>query len=175
MKGVATRYPKYDAGAGTVIDLARRINGCVVGGIGAPKLAPESDDLLGLEAYLAMQSRGMPMNVSIEGPAHATWEKGRDLYFTRIGQLNMACTGCHDASWGKTLLAETVSQGQPTGWPAYRLEWQRPGSLQRRLRACFNGVRAAMPPFGSPDLVALELYLAWRAQGLPMESPAVRR
>ena len=175
MKGVAARYPRYDAGAGEVIDLSRRINGCVVGGLGAKRLDAESDDLLGLEAYVALQSRGMPMNVSIEGAAHATWEKGRALYFTRIGQLNLACTNCHDASWGKTLLAETVSQGQPTGWPAYRLEWQRPGSLQRRLRACFNGVRAAMPPYGSPDLVALELYLAWRAQGLPMEAPAVRR
>lgn len=175
MKGVAARYPKYDAGAGQVIDLARRINGCVVGGLGAPKLAPESDDLLGLEAYLALQSRGMPVEVSIEGPAHATWEAGRDLYFKRIGQLDLACTNCHDASWGKTLLNETVSQGQPTAWPAYRLEWQRPGSLQRRLRACFNGVRAAMPAFGSPDLVALELYLAWRARGLPLEAPGVRR
>ena len=175
MKGVAAHYPRYDAGAGTVIDLSRRINGCIEGGLGAKKLDAESDDLLALEAYLAQQSRGMPVNVSIEGPAHAVWEKGRDLYFTRIGQLDLACTNCHDASWGKTLLAETVSQGQPTGWPAYRLEWQRPGSLQRRLRACFNGVRAAMPPFGSPDLVALELYLAWRAQGLPMEAPGVRR
>ncbi len=175
MKGVAARYPRYDAGAGEVIDLSRRINGCIVGGLGAKKLDVESDDLLGLEAYIALQSRGMPMEVSIEGPAHATWEKGRDLYFTRVGQLNLACTHCHDASWGKTLLAETISQGHPTGWPAYRLEWQRPGSLQRRLRACFNGVRAAMPPFGSPDLVALELYLAWRAKGLPMEAPGVRR
>jgi sulfur-oxidizing protein SoxA len=175
MKGVAARYPRYDAASGEVIDLARRINGCVAGNLGAPKLEAESDDLLGLEAYVALQSRGMPMNVSVEGPAHATWEKGRELYFARIGQLNLACTHCHDACWGKTLRAETLSLGQPTGWPAYRLEWQRPGSLQRRLRACFNGVRAAMPPFGSPDLVALELYLAWRAQGHPLEAPAVRR
>lgn len=175
MKGVAAGYPKYDAGAGQVIDLGRRINGCVAGGIGAPKLAYESDELLGLEAYIALQSRGMPVEVSIEGPAHATWEAGRELYFKRIGQLGLACTSCHDASWGKTLLAEVISQGQPTGWPAYRFEWQRPGSLQRRLRACFNGVRAAMPAFGSPDLVALELYLAWRARGLPLEAPAVRR
>ena len=175
MKGVAARYPRYDVGAGRVIDLEGRINGCIVGGVGLPRLADESDDLLALSAYVAMQSRGMPMEASIEGPAHATWEAGRDLYFTRIGQLNLACTDCHDASWGRTLLAERISQGHPTGWPAYRLEWQRPGSLQRRLRACFNGVRAEMPPYGSPDLVALELYLAWRARGLPMEAPGVRR
>ena len=105
----------------------------------------------------------------------ATWEKGRDLYFTRIGQMNMACTGCHDANWGKRLYAETISQGHPTGWPAYRNEWQHPGTLERRLRACFFGVRAELPPYGDPDMIALELYLAWRAQGLAMEAPGVRR
>jgi hypothetical protein len=35
--------------------------------------------------------------------------------------------------------------------------------------------RAEMPAFGSDDLVALELFLAWRAQGLAMEAPGVRR
>jgi sulfur-oxidizing protein SoxA len=175
MKGVAARYPRWDTGLGRVVNLGERINACVTGQQGVPKLAAESDELLALEAYIARQSRGMALVVTIDGPAHATWEAGRALYFTRIGQLNLACTQCHDQNWGRTLLAETVSQGHPTGWPAYRLEWQRAGSLERRLRACFNGVRAAMPSYGSSDLVALELYLAWRAGGLPLESPGVRR
>jgi sulfur-oxidizing protein SoxA len=31
-------------------------------------------------------------------------------------------------------------------------------------------------PFGagSPEYIALELYLAWRGNGLPIETPAVR-
>ncbi len=175
MKGVAARYPRYDAALGRVVDLQDRINACVEGRQRGARLAYESDELLGLGAYVALQSRGMPQAVAIDGPARATWEAGRALFFQRVGQLNLACHQCHDASWGKTLLAEPISQGQPTGWPAYRLEWQRPGSLQRRLRACFNGVRADMPAFGSAELIALELYLAWRAAGLPMESPGVRR
>jgi sulfur-oxidizing protein SoxA len=174
MKGVAARYPRYDPSLGRVVDLEQRIDACAEAMTGT-RLAHESDELLGLSAYVALQSRGMPLKVSIDGPARKTWEAGRDLYFARIGQLNLACTSCHDASWGKTLLAEAISQGHPTGWPAYRLEWQRPGSIERRLRACFFGVRAEMPDYGSPDLVALELYLAWRAEGLPMEAPGVRR
>jgi sulfur-oxidizing protein SoxA len=102
-------------------------------------------------------------------------EKGRALYFKRIGQMNLACTHCHDQNWGKRLLAESVSQGHPTGWPAYRLEWQHPGTLERRLRACFSGVRAAIPDYGDADMIALELYLGWRATGLALESPGVRR
>jgi sulfur-oxidizing protein SoxA len=29
--------------------------------------------------------------------------------------------------------------------------------------------------YGSPEYLDLELYLAWRAQGLPVETPGVRR
>ena len=36
-------------------------------------------------------------------------------------------------------------------------------------------VRAEPPPHGSDDHLALELYLAWRANGLAIETPAIRR
>jgi sulfur-oxidizing protein SoxA len=175
MKGVAARYPRHDASLGRVVNVEERIQACSEREQGAPRFADNSDDLVGLSAYIARQSRGMPLAVSIDGPARATYEAGRELYFKRIGQLNIACTSCHDANWGRTLLAESISQGHPTGWPAYRLEWQRPGTLERRLRACFSGVRAEVPAYGDRDMIALELYLAWRAQGLAMEAPGVRR
>jgi sulfur-oxidizing protein SoxA len=175
MRGVATRYPRHDASLGRVVDLGGRIDACHRAHQGGAGLAPESPALLQLSAYVTHQSRGMPLAASIDGPARPAFERGRELYRQRIGQLNLACTHCHDANWGKTLLAEPVSQGHPAGWPAYRLEWQSLGSLQRRLRACFFGVRAEQPAWGSDALVALELYLAWRAQGLPVEAPGVRR
>jgi len=175
MKGVAARYPRHDAELGRVVNLDGRIDACHRRHQGGAGLAPESPALLALSAFVSHQSRATPFGVSIDGPARAAFERGRDLYRTRIGQLNLACTHCHDASWGKTLLAEPISQGHPAGWPAYRLEWQALGSLQRRLRACFFGVRAELPAYGSDDLVALELFLAWRAQGLPVEAPGVRR
>ena len=48
-------------------------------------------------------------------------------------------------------------------------------SLQRRIRACLFGIRADAPPAGAPELTDVELYLAWREQGLPVEAPGVRR
>ena len=48
------------------------------------------------------------------------------------------------------------------------------GSLQRRIRNCLTGVRAEPYAYGAPEMVALELYLADRARGLPVETPAVR-
>ena len=67
-----------------------------------------------------------------------------------------------------------IPQGHPTGYPIYRLEWQAMGSLQRRLRNCFSGVRAEVPAYGADDLLALELHLMRRAAGMALESPGVR-
>jgi sulfur-oxidizing protein SoxA len=175
MKGVAARYPAHVESLGRVVDIEQRINACVVANQKAPAFAWESQELLALTAYVAKKSHGAPVAVRIDGPAARAYERGRHIYFERQGQLNLACTHCHDASWGRTLLADKVSQGQPVDWPAYRLEWQALGSLERRLRACYFGVRAEMPPFGADDLVALELYLAKRAQGLASMAPGVRR
>ena len=171
MKGVAARYPVVKAKK--VLNLEGRINECRVDRMKQPALAYESEDLLSLTAFVAHQSRDLP--IQPDPAAKQFLQAGKNEYFRRRGQLNLACTHCHDANWGKKLGPETLSQGQPNGYPAYRLEWQHVGSLHRRLRACFFGLRAEMPPAGSELLLSLELYLADRARGLPIESPAVRR
>jgi L-cysteine S-thiosulfotransferase len=175
MRGVAARYPAYDAATSSVLDLEARIDDCRVRRQKLAPLARESDDLLGLTAYVAAQSRGLPMAASIAGAARATWERGRDFYYARHGQMNLACAQCHEQNWGKRLYTETLSQGHGNAFPAYKLEWQSLGSLQRRIRACLFGVRAEMPSYGAPELTDVELFLAWRAQGLPIEAPGVRR
>lgn len=175
LRGVAATYPKWNGGLRKVLNLEQQINQCVTTHQQAPALEWESRELLALTAWVAQQSKGAAIKVDISGAVAPTWQRGEALYQQRIGQMNLACTHCHDRQWGKTLLAESISQGQPDGWPAYRLEWQSLASLQRRLRACFHGVRATQPAFGSEDLVALELYLAKRAEGLSMSAPGVRR
>jgi sulfur-oxidizing protein SoxA len=175
MRGLAARLPGWDARLGRVSTLEARVSICVTREQQAPEMVPESEDLIGLLAFLGLQSRGMPLQVEVDGAARPAFERGRALYTLRVGQMNLACTHCHDQQAGKTLLVEKISQGQPTAWPAYRMEWQSAGTLERRLRACFLGVRAEMPPYRSEDLAALQLYLAWRAQGLALEAPGVRR
>jgi L-cysteine S-thiosulfotransferase len=175
MHGVAASYPKYDAASGRMFNLEARINACRTVHQGAAAFRYESDELLSITAYVAHQSRGMPVRASIAGPAREHLDAGRAAYYRRRGQMNLACAQCHEDNWGKRLFAETISQGQPNGYPAYRMEWQTLGSLERRLRACLSGVRAEMLPYGSPEYLDLELFLAWRAEGLRVETPAVRR
>ena len=165
MRGVAARYPAHDAATGSVIDLEARINDCRVRRQKLAALPRESDDLLGLTAYVAYQSRGLPLSASIDGPARASFERGRDFYNSRHGQMNLSCSQCHDQNWGKRLYVETISQGHGNAFPAYKLEWQSLGSLQRRIRACMFGIRAEMPAYGASELTDVELFLAWRGAG----------
>jgi sulfur-oxidizing protein SoxA len=175
MKGVAARYPRVDPAAARLVDLEGRINLCRERNQRAEPLRHESGELLALSAYVAHQSRGLPVAVTLDSQSRPSFERGRALYETRVGQMNLACAHCHDRSWGRHLLGETISQGHGNAYPAYRLEWQAVGSLQRRIRACYYGLRAEMPPYGAQDLLDLELYLAVRAGGLPIETPGVRR
>jgi sulfur-oxidizing protein SoxA len=175
MKGVAARYPVIDPASARLVNIEGRVNLCRTRHQQAEPLPYESDELLALSAYVAHQSRGMPLQVELHPQNRSHFERGRALYHRRIGQMNLACVHCHQRNWGKTLLAQTLSQGHPNPYPAYRLEWQTVGSLQRRLRACYYGVRAEMPAYGSEALLDLELYLAWRGTGLPIEAPGVRR
>ncbi len=174
MRGVAARYPAFDATLGKPVDLEQRINLCRVGHQQAAPFAFESHDLLALTALVAKQSQGMPIETGADPQLAPFAAKGRELFMRRQGQLNLACANCHDDNWDKRLAGSAITQGHPTGYPLYRLEWQSLGSLQRRLRACIFGVRAQPYDAGAPELVELELYLMSRARGMPMETPAVR-
>ena len=174
MKGVAARYPVFDKTLARPVDLEQRINLCRTQQQQATPPAYESRDLLALTALIARQSRGMTIEAGADPQLAPFVDKGRDLYMQRQGQLNLACTNCHDDNWDKRLAGAAITQGHPNGYPLYRLEWQSLGSLQRRLRACLSGIRAQPHDYGAPELVELELYLKSRARGMSIEAPAVR-
>jgi len=175
LSGRAATFPKLDTATGKLINLEGQINQCRTERQDLPSLSYESDELLALTAYVAHQSLGQPTNVEITGDAAPAYQEGQAYFLTRRGQMNLSCQQCHTENWGKQLRGDTISQGHGNGFPAYRLEWQSVGSLHRRFRDCDMGVRAEPLPYGDDVYIALELYLASRSNGLPIESPAVRR
>ena len=174
MRGVAARYPAFDPSRARPVNLEQRINACRVERQKAPAFAYESRELLALSAYIGRQSRGQPIADVLNEKTKPFVDAGRATFFRRQGQLNLACTQCHDDNWGKKLAGNPIPQAHPTGYPIYRLEWQGMGSLQRRLRNCMVGLRAEPYAYGSAEFVNLELYLMWRARGMKLETPAVR-
>lgn len=174
MRGVAARFPAFDAHAKLPINLGQRINQCRSGKQEAATFKFESRELLSLESYVALQSRGMPLTPPRDARLKAATARGEKLFSQRMGQLNLSCAQCHDDNAGKRLAGNPIPQGHANAYPIYRLEWQGLGSLQRRLRNCMSGVRAEAPPYGALELVELELFLAARAKGMSIESPGVR-
>lgn len=175
MKGVAATYPRFDAAENRVLPLDQKINQCRTERMGAPAWKSESDPLLAMWTYVQHQSRGMPMAVQVDGPAAPYFDMGRRLYYERRGLNDMACKTCHEDLAGMHLRSELLSQGQVNGFPTYRLKWQKLGSVERRIRGCFDEVRAEPYPTGSLENTVLELYTAWRSNGLLIEAPSVRK
>ena len=174
MRGVAARHPAFDASAGAPLNLEQRINRCRVERQQAKPLAYESRELLALSTFVARQSRGLPIEIESSERTRPFLEAGRATFRRRQGQLNLACAQCHDERAGRRLAGVAIPQGHPTGYPIYRLQWQTMGSLHRRLRNCMAGIRAEPYALGSQEFVALEMYLMWRARGMPLETPGVR-
>jgi len=174
MKGVRAVYPKWDEDAGEVQTLAMQINDCRENNMGAEPYKYSGGEMANMEALISLQSRGMPVNVAIDGPAKETWEQGKELYYTRTGQLELSCANCHEDNYGMMIRADHLSQGQINGFPVYRLKNAKLNTVHGRFKGCVRDTRAETYAPGSDAFVALELYVASRGNGLSVEGPSVR-
>ena len=174
MAGVRPVYPKFVEAAGEVRTMEMAINDCRENRMGAEKWKYSSGDMVNMTALMASVSRGMPVNVAIDGPAQSTWEQGKEIYYTRFGQLELSCANCHEDNYGNMIRADHLSQGQINGFPAYRLKNTKLNAVQDRFKGCVRDTRAETFAPGSPEFVALELYVGSRGNGLSVEGPSVR-
>jgi sulfur-oxidizing protein SoxA len=175
MRGVRTRYPRFDPSRNKLINLEQQINRCREERLQATPYPYESEPLLALTTFVSAQSRGLAIDVPIDGPAQPFFEAGREFFYRRRGQLDLACAHCHERYAGQRLRGDVVSQGQINGFPLYRFTWQTLGSTHRMFEWCNVSVRAEPYPLGADEYVNLELFMAWRGRGLPVETPAIRR
>lgn len=175
MKGVRAVYPKWNETAGEMRTLAMQINDCRTNQMGAEAYKYESADMTAMEALISVQSRGMPVDVAIDGPAAEYYEKGKEIYYTRYGQLELSCANCHEQNYGNYIRADHLSQGQINGFPTYRLKNAGLVQTHNRFRGCIRDTRAETFAAGSPEFIALEVYVASRGNGLSVEGPSVRQ
>ncbi len=174
MAGVAATYPKFNTDADEMRTLQMQVNDCRVNRMGAEALKYDSGDAINMEAFLTSHSRGMPVNVAIDGPAESYWAEGKEIYYTRYGQLELSCASCHEQNYGNYIRADHLSQGQINGFPAYRLKNAKLNGVHNRFKGCIRDTRAETFSEGSPEFIALELYVKSRGNGLSVEGPSVR-
>ena len=174
LRGVRAVYPKWDEDRGLVQTVEMQINECVTERMGQEAWSYAGGRMDNMSALMSYVSRGLPVNVAIDGPAAETWAMGEELYYTRTGQLQLSCANCHEDNYDNMIRADHLSQGHINGFPTYRLKNARLNDVHSRFRGCVRDTRAETYAVGSPEFVALELYLASRGNGLSVEGPSVR-
>ncbi len=174
MAGVRAEYPKWNDTAGEVRTIAQMVNECRTDRMGAEAHGYTSAKMARMEALISVQSRGMPVNVAIDGPAADMWEQGKEMFYSRTGQLELSCASCHEENYGNRIRSDHLSQGQINGFPVYRLKNAKLTTPHGRFKGCVRDTRAETYSPGSDDFVALELYVASRGNGLSVEGVSVR-
>ncbi|WP_147104015.1 sulfur oxidation c-type cytochrome SoxA [Tateyamaria sp. syn59] len=170
--GLRTQLPKVQDGQ--LLAMEDLVNSCRTERMGAEPWKWSGGQMTAVTALIGLQSRGMPMDVAIDGEAAPFWEQGKELYYTRVGQLDMSCSNCHEDNYGMMIRADHLSQGQINGFPTYRLKNAKLNSIHGRFKGCMKNIRATPFAEGGDEFKALELYLASRGQGLSVETPSVR-
>lgn len=176
LKGIGAHYPKWDAEAKRPINVELQINKCREANMQAEPYKFDAPDQRALTTFIRHQSLGEPVSIDLtSGDMQSWWEKGKETYYTRMGQLNLSCASCHEDNNGNYIRADHLSQGNVNGFPTYRLKQSEMVSLHNRFRGCIRDTRAAFPAAFSDELMALEVYVTWRGTGLGVETPSVRQ
>ena len=170
-------YPHWDADRQEVITLELAINECREAN-GEKPLKYKKGKMADLSAYMSYQSRGQKIEVALpdEG-AVAAYERGKEFYYTKRGQLNFSCFDCHGSGSGMLVRADKLSPalGHTSHFPVYRSKWGGMGTLHRRFGGCNGQVRAASFKAQSQEYRELELFLTYMSNGLEFNGPGARK
>jgi sulfur-oxidizing protein SoxA len=172
------KYPFYDAEAKTVKTLESDINACRETN-GEEPLKWKKGKIAAISAYIAYEGRGKPIAVKTPTTEEelAWYEKGKNFYYAKRGQLNMACADCHIYNPGNKLRADILSPalGHVSHFPVYRSKWGSLGTLHRRYAGCNKQVRAKPFKAQSDEYIALEYFMTYMSNGLEWNGPSTRK
>ncbi|MEE9332823.1 MAG: sulfur oxidation c-type cytochrome SoxA [Granulosicoccaceae bacterium] len=176
MATVGATFPKWHAKMNKPTNVELQINYCRTENMGAEAYKFDKGGQKPLTAYIKNQSLGKPVELDLtQGDMQAWFDKGKETYYKRTGQLNLSCASCHEKNNGNYIRADHLSQGNVNGFPTYRLKQNKLISIHNRFRGCIRDTRAEYPAAFSDELMGLEVYVTWRGTGLSVETPAVRQ
>jgi L-cysteine S-thiosulfotransferase len=170
-------YPHFDVQRNEVITLDQAINECRATH-GETPFPYKKHGLESIMAYMAKQSRGQTIHVTIPNQAAAdAYERGKKDFYKQRGYFLMSCAECHVAGSGQRVRAEKLSPtlGSVTHFPVYRLKQQRILTLQERLSGCWRDTGTEPPKIGSQELKELAYFMYYMNNGLKLNAPDTRK
>ena len=174
---VRKNYPYYDLELSKVMTLELAINMCREAN-GEKPLGYKKGDIALLSAYMAYTSRDETFNIGVPNQAaYDAYLDGKKFFYSKRGQLNLACSDCHLVAAGQKLRADIPSPalGHTTGFPVYRSKWGGLGTLHRRYAGCNKNVRAQPFSAQGEEYRNLEFFQSLMNQGLVLNGPSARK
>lgn len=176
---VASKYPHWDKDKSMVMTLPLAINNCLEAN-GEKPLKYKKGAINNILSYMAFESRGQKTNVEVpsdDPKAVEAYNKGKQFWFARRGQLNMSCATCHAQNAGQKIRADVLSPGlgQTTHFPVYRSKWGTVGTLHRRFTGCNKQVRAKPFKAQGEEYRNLEYFLTAMSNGIELNGPGARK
>lgn len=176
--GIQGDYPYFDKEIGRVQTLEAAVNDCLVKN-GEKPLGYGKGKMASVLAYMSFTSRGQVIDTKIPHDQRAmdAYEKGKQFYYARRGQMNMSCAHCHIDNAGNKIRADILSPslGHVTHFPVYRAAWGEMGTLHRRFSGCNKQVRAKDFPLQSDEYRNLEYFMTYMSNGLHWNGPGARK
>lgn len=172
----AASHPYFDDDAGRVITFENAINDCLKANK-EPEIIYGSREMALLTTYAKNLSNNAKVNIKVKGPgALAAYEKGKQIYYERGGQLNFSCAGCHVENAGKFLRNDQLSMmiGAASHWPTYRSGTEAV-TLQGRFVQCHTLTRTKPKALNSEEYNNLEYFMTYMSNGLKMQTPVFRK
>jgi sulfur-oxidizing protein SoxA len=175
--GIRQTYPRFDAKTGQVVTLDGAINACRVSN-GEKPLKLQTGMMASITAFMAESSRGKPFAIEIPADprALAAYEKGKEFFYSRKGQLGFACASCHVTGAGQRLRGDILAPalGILAAFPIYRSDWGSMGTIDRRFTSCSSQTRAVPLPAQDESYRDLEYFLSYMSNGIPITGPGTR-
>ncbi len=175
--GEAAKYPLYDKNLDKIVTFEMKINDCLEKN-GEHPFAHDDVKTMGIiTSYARKLSDGFPTKVVINSKAALSkYKKGKELFFRRMGQLNLSCASCHISHAGNYFRDELISPavGHTTNFPVFR-GGEFLFTLHMRYQRCMEAMRVKPFRAGGQKLSELEFFHSFLSNDLPLHSSVYRK
>lgn len=182
------QLPQYIAGFPRYVDKLKMVAGldqvmqAIMKQNGHTPFKLKSADMFGMLAYAKSLANGEKIAIDVNANKHMkhAFAMGKEVFETKRGGRGLSCLSCHnDGVKGGILRTQPLpdlGENNAGGtWPAYRMTKSSLRTLQRRFQGCMNNALLAVIPIGSPEMVALEVYITNMAKGNEIAIPGLKR
>ena len=144
----------------------------------------KSSNMFDMSTYVKTLANGEKSNIDINANQHMkdAHALGKQTFEQKRGGRGLACLSCHSSDVIGTVLRtqplpDLSNKGVAVAatWPAYRMTKSSLRTLQRRFQGCMKNALLKVIPLGSPEMVALEVYLTDQAKGTEIAVPGIKR